>query len=104
MSPKLDVLIDYSQMSSLADNVEKRQQEYEKMLNKLDSLAQQINSEWTGNAQVEFATAYSKLKPKLNVVSNVLSNYSKAVTDVIQFHEDMDKIHANGIRRNIVTF
>lgn len=103
MSVKNDISMNYSEMSKLSYNVQRKQQEYEKMLNNLDALVQELNNEWAGNAQVEFATAYSKLKPKLKAVSNVLSNYSKAITDVMSCQEELDKSTASINRKTLYT-
>lgn len=104
MSTKNDVSMNYSEMSKLSYSVQRKQQEFEKMLNELDSLVEELNGEWTGCAAQEFSIAYDKLKPKLKTVSEVLSKYSEEIANVMSCQEELDKLHANDINRSILSF
>ena len=73
----VDFSMDYSSMESLASDVVNMQTDFEKMCKSLESLVESLEGQWQGSAQKEFAIAYSKLKPQLGSISDVLKHFSE---------------------------
>lgn len=75
-----DISMTYSSMEALAKEISNIQVDFDNMRTGFDSVVQSLEGQWQGAAQKEFTTAYSKLKPKLTTVSEVLSRYSTEIT------------------------
>lgn len=73
----VDFSMDYSSMESLASDVVNMQTDFEEMCKSLESLVESLEGQWQGSAQKEFAIAYSKLKPQLDSISDVLKHFSE---------------------------
>lgn len=74
-----DISMSYSSMSDLAKAVIDMQSDFETLRTNLDNLVNDLDGQWQGAAQVEFATAYSKLKPKLTTIHEALGKFADAV-------------------------
>lgn len=84
------VSMDYSAMGNLAKEVTSMNQDFQEMINNLASLVESLDGQWQGKAQVEFAVAYSKLKPKLDTVSEVLQNYAIEINNAAAAEQDVE--------------
>ena len=69
-------------MTTLSKEANDLKTDFDTMVKNLNTLVNSLNGQWEGAAQKEFATAYSKLKPKLTTISKVLDTYSTAVKQV----------------------
>ncbi len=82
--------MDYSAMSELAKEVRTMNDDFQEMIKNLDSLVESLDGQWQGKAQVEFATAYSKLKPKLQTISETLQNYATEIENATSNEKDLE--------------
>ena len=82
--------MDYSAMENLAKEVTAMNEEFQDMIINLATLVESLNGQWQGKAQVEFAAAYSKLKPKLDAISVVLQNYSNEINNIVTREQDLE--------------
>lgn len=87
------VSMDYSAMGNLAKEVTSMNQDFQEMINNLASLVESLDGQWQGKAQVEFAVAYSKLKPKLDTVSEVLQNYATEINNAAAAEQDVESFN-----------
>lgn len=83
--------MEYSSMEALADEVGNIQKDFLSMCKDLDKLVESLEGQWQGTAQKEFAVAYSKLRPKLTEIGNVLEKYTKAIKQTITNEEETEK-------------
>lgn len=82
--------MDYSAMGELAKAVTAMNQDFQEMITDLDTLVESLDGQWQGKAQVEFAAAYSKLKPKLDTISEVLQNYATEINNATASEQDLE--------------
>jgi WXG100 family type VII secretion target len=87
------VSMDYSAMGNLANEVTAMNREFQDMITNLATLVDSLDGQWQGKAQVEFAAAYSKLKPKLDTISEVLQNYATEINNVVIREQDMESLN-----------
>ena len=77
-----DISMSYGSMEALAKEINNINGDFNTMRSGLSSLVSSLNGEWEGTAKKEFEVAYSKLAPKLEAISNVLTRYTAAVNTV----------------------
>ena len=82
--------MDYSAMGNLAKEVTTMNKDFRDMITNLATLVDSLDGQWQGKAQVEFATAYSKLKPKLDTISEVLQNYATEINNAATSEQDLE--------------
>lgn len=82
--------MEYSSMEALADEVDNIQKDFLSMCKDLDTLVESLEGQWQGTAQKEFAVAYSKLRPKLTEIGNVLEKYTKAIKQTVTNEEETE--------------
>ena len=97
-----DLIMDYNSISSLAQEISNTQMEFDQLLTNLEAMVSSTNSIWHGNAQVEFATTYSNLKPKLETISSVLKNYAEAISATVANEQNLESAHAKSLSTNVV--
>lgn len=85
-----DFSMDYSAMSNLAKEVTAMNEEFQTMIADLATLVGSLDGQWQGKAQIEFAAAYSKLKPKLYAISEVLQNYATEINNAATSEQDLE--------------
>ena len=85
--------MDYSAMDNLAKEVTTMNKEFQDMITNLATLVDSLDGQWQGKAQVEFAVAYSKLKPELDTISEVLQNYATEINNAVVNEQDMECIN-----------
>lgn len=90
-----DISMDYGSMEALASQIETMQEDFETMCTNLDSLIEDLKGQWQGKAQIEFAAAYSKLKPKLKTINEVLSQYSVEILNAVGMESETEDNSAN---------
>lgn len=90
-----DFVMDYESVTILAKEITQAQADFENLLVNLDSLVETMSGRWKGKAQVEFATAYSDLKPKLEIVSTVLENYATALSAAVSNEASLEEAGVN---------
>jgi WXG100 family type VII secretion target len=74
-----DISMDYGSMENLKTQVTNLQSDFSELQKNLSSLVSSLDGQWEGAAQKEFATAYSKLEPKLGKISDMLGAFASAV-------------------------
>lgn len=74
-----DVAMDYGSIETVSGEIEKMKAEFDDMCLNLNTLVRELDGQWQGNAQTEFAAAYSKLEPKLESIGNIMGDFSAAV-------------------------
>ena len=82
--------MDYSAMGNLAKEVTVMNKEFQDMITNLATLVESLDGQWQGKAQVEFAAAYSKLKPKLDTISEVLQDYATEINNAVISEQDLE--------------
>ena len=85
--------MDYSAMGNLAKEVTVMNKEFQDMITNLATLVESLDGQWQGKAQVEFAAAYSKLKPKLETISEVLQNYATEINNAATSEQDVESLN-----------
>jgi WXG100 family type VII secretion target len=85
-----DLIMEYDSISSFAKEILQTQVEFSRILADLDTMVGTTNDKWRGKAQVEFATAYSNLRPKLETISNVLKNYADAMSVAVANEKSLE--------------
>ena len=85
--------MDYSAMGNLAKEVTAMNKEFQDMITNLATLVESLDGQWQGKAQVEFAAAYSKLKPKLETISEVLQNYTTEISNAATSEQDVESLN-----------
>lgn len=85
--------MDYSAMGNLAKEVTVMNKEFQDMISDLATLVESLDGQWKGKAQVEFAAAYSKLKPKLDTISEVLQNYATEINNAATGEQDVESLN-----------
>ena len=85
--------MDYSAMGNLAKEVTTMNKDFRDMITNLATLVDSLDGQWQGKAQVEFATAYSKLKPKLDTISEVLQNYATEINNAACSEQDVESLN-----------
>lgn len=85
--------MDYSAMGNLAKEVTVMNKEFQDMITNLATLVESLDGQWQGKAQVEFAAAYSKLKPKLDTISEVLQNYATEINNAASSEQDVESLN-----------
>lgn len=85
--------MDYSAMGELAKEVTVMNKDFQEMITNLTSLVESLDGQWQGKAQVEFAAAYSKLKPKLDTISEVLQNYATEINNAANSEQDVESFN-----------
>ena len=85
--------MDYSAMGNLAKEVTAMNKDFQDMITNLATLVDSLDGQWQGNAQVEFAVAYSKLKPKLETISEVLQNYATEINSTATSEQDVESLN-----------
>lgn len=90
-----DLIMNYNSITSLAKEITQAQEEFSDLLVNLDSLVETMNGKWKGKAQVEFATAYNNLKPKLEIISGVLVNYANALSAAATNEANLEDVQKN---------
>jgi len=85
--------MDYSAMGNLAKEVTVMNKEFQDMITNLATLVESLDGQWQGKAQVEFAAAYSKLKPKLDTISEVLQNYATEINNAATSEQDVESLN-----------
>jgi WXG100 family type VII secretion target len=93
MSKQNDFAMDYDALSELAKQVGDMQTEFDQMLKSFDELVVSVDGQWQGKAQVEFAVAYSKLRPKLDAISTVLQNYATEINNAATNEQALESIN-----------
>lgn len=92
-----DISMDYSSLEALAGKVSSLQKDFEGLRTALNNLMENLDGQWKGTAQTEFAVSYSKLQPKLNVVSQVLGDYVSELRIAAGLEQDTDRTIADHI-------
>lgn len=85
--------MDYSAMGNLAKEVTAMNKDFQDMITNLATLVESMDGQWQGKAQVEFAAAYSKLKPKLDTISEVLQNYATEINNAASSEQDVESLN-----------
>ena len=85
--------MDYSAMGNLAKEVTAMNEDFRDMITNLATLVDSLDGQWQGKAQVEFAAAYSKLKPKLDTISEVLQNYATEINNAATGEQDLESLN-----------
>ena len=85
--------MDYSAMGNLAKEVKAMNKDFQDMITNLATLVDSLDGQWQGKAQVEFAAAYSKLKPKLDTISEVLQNYATEINNAASSEQDVESLN-----------
>ena len=85
--------MDYSAMGNLAKEVTAMNKDFQDMITNLATLVDSLDGQWQGKAQVEFAAAYSKLKPKLDTISEVLQNYATEINNAASSEQDVESLN-----------
>ena len=85
--------MDYSAMGNLAKEVTVMNKEFQDMITNLATLVESLDGQWQGKAQIEFAAAYSKLKPKLETISEVLQNYATEINSAATSEQDLESLN-----------
>ena len=85
-----DFSMDYSAMGNLAKEVTTMNDDFQKMIENLAKLVDSLDGQWQGHAQVEFAAAYSELKPKLDTISETLKNYATEINNAAFGEQDLE--------------
>lgn len=85
--------MDYSAMGNLAKEVTTMNEDFQTMIAGLATLVESLEGQWQGKAQVEFAAAYSKLKPKLDTISEVLQNYATEINNAATSEQDVESLN-----------
>ena len=85
--------MDYSAMGNLAKEVTAMNKDFQDMITNLATLVDSLDGQWQGKAQVEFAAAYSKLKPKLDTISEVLQNYATEINNAATSEQDVESLN-----------
>ena len=89
-----DLVMNYQSIYDLKREVSTMEEEFSELLTNLDALVGNINGKWRGKAQVEFATAYSELQPKLETMYKVLHNYATALSSIASNQNELEQTHA----------
>ena len=90
-----DLVMNYDSLLGLSNEIAQAQGNFERLLADLDSVVNTMDGKWKGKAQVEFATAYNNLKPKLTGIGTVLGNYSSALSTAAANEEALEKSHVH---------
>ena len=69
------------------------------VINNMDRLLRQLQSEWEGAASQSYANRYEELKPGFKKVETLIEEISKALTSTAKIVEDTDKSIANQFKR-----
>ena len=85
--------MDYSAMDNLAKEVKAMNKDFQDMITNLATLVDSLDGQWQGKAQVEFAAAYSNLKPKLDTISEVLQNYATEINNATSSEQDVESLN-----------
>ena len=85
--------MDYSAIGNLAKEVTAMNKDFQDMITNLATLVESLDGQWQGKAQVEFAAAYSKLKPKLDTISEVLQNYATEINNAASSEQDVESLN-----------
>lgn len=93
MSMQNDFAMEYDAIAELAKQVNGMQTDFADMIKSLDELVTSVDSQWQGKAQVEFAVAYSKLRPKLDAISTVLQNYATEINNAATSEQDVESLN-----------
>ena len=84
--------MDYSAMGNLAKEVTAMNKDFQDMITNLATLVDSLDGQWQGKAQVEFAAAYSKLKPKLDTISDMLQNYATEINNASANEQELEAV------------
>ena len=95
--------MNYDSMEALADQVETMRTDFEDMCKNLDSLIEDLNGKWQGKAQIEFAAAYKKLRPKLETINEVLSQYSVEILNAVAKESEVEDDNAKSYQEKIIS-
>ena len=85
--------MDYSAMGNLAKEVTTMNEDFQTMIAGLTTLVESLEGQWQGKAQVEFAAVYSKLKPKLDTISEVLQDYATEINNAATSEQDVESLN-----------
>lgn len=86
-----DISMQYSGIEATVREICQMQTDFSDMLINLNSLMRSMDGIWEGKAQQEFALAYSKLKPKLVRIEELLGDYCTELTDLISRQQNLEK-------------
>lgn len=78
-----DISMSYSSLSELANELQTLRAEFGVTCSGLESLMKNMDGQWKGSAQKEFAVSYSKLQPKLKIIDEVLGEYITAINGAV---------------------
>ena len=78
-----DISMGYSSLSGLANEIQTLRAEFGVTCSGLDALMKNLDGQWRGTAQKEFAVSYSKLQPKLKIIDEVLGEYITAINGAV---------------------
>lgn len=85
-----DIAMSYGSIEKVSGEIKKMKAEFDEMCLNLNTLVQELNGQWQGNAQREFAVAYSKLQPKLKTIGSIMGDFSTAVLEAANVMKGTD--------------
>ncbi len=68
------------------------------VISKMDSLLQQLQSEWEGSASESYATRYAELKPGFQKAEELIREIAQALDSTARIVEETDTDIANQFR------
>ena len=86
------------QMRQRANDYRREADSVNGIINKMDSLLQQLQGEWEGSASESYATRYQELKPGFMKAEELIREIAAALDSTAKIVEDTDTEIANQFR------
>ena len=86
------------QMRQRANDYRREADSVNGIINKMDALLQQLQSEWEGSASESYATRYQELKPGFMKAEELIREIATALDSTAKIVEDTDTEIANQFR------
>ena len=84
--------MEYASIQSLAAEIHQMEAEFTDTLTELDHLMGSLDSTWKGKAYTEFATAFHNLRPTLDEIGDVLTNYKLELDQAVEREQSLESI------------
>lgn len=86
-------------MRSRAGEYTNQANNLQQVINKMDSLLRELQSEWEGDASTAYAQRYAELKPGFVKAKELIDEISTALKSTATIVEETDKNIANQFRK-----
>lgn len=94
-----DIRIDPETMRQRSSEFRNQAENVGQVISSMDSLLNQLQQEWEGQASRGFAEKFQQLRPNFVNAQNLINEISQTLDKTAQQMEDVDRLLANGYGR-----